>query len=154
MVSLVIVLTMRAARGRRLPWLCLGLGFLVLALTDLTYVRLTSEGVTGITGSPLALGWVLAFLLVALSPLAPETSSTRKDGRSYAAILELLPYVPVFMAVFFNRSRAINVNDPHPAGHRIGGFGFRHRAAGADRRRECEPDPRSRVKGGRTDGRT
>ncbi|NWL32133.1 response regulator [Paenarthrobacter nitroguajacolicus] len=112
MVSLVIVLTMRAARGRRLPWLCLGLGFLVLALTDLTYVRLTSEGVTGITGSPLALGWVLAFLLVALSPLAPETSSTRKDGRSYAAILELLPYVPVFMAVFFNRSRAINVNDP------------------------------------------
>lgn len=34
MVSLVIVLTMRAARGRRLPWLCLGLGFLVLALTD------------------------------------------------------------------------------------------------------------------------
>ena len=112
MVSLVIVLTMRAARGRRLPWLCLGLGFLVLALTDLTYVRLTSEGVTGITGSPLALGWVLAFLLVALSPLAPETPSTRKDGRSYAAILELLPYVPVFMAVFFNRSQAININDP------------------------------------------
>jgi len=112
MVSLVIVLTMRAARGRRLPWLCLGLGFLVLALTDLTYVRLTAEGVTGVTGSPLALGWVAAFLLVGFSPLAPETSSSKKDGRTYAAALELLPYVPVFGAVLFNRSRAINLGDP------------------------------------------
>ncbi|WP_224088689.1 response regulator [Arthrobacter sp. StoSoilB13] len=112
MVSLVIVLTMRAARGRRLPWLCLGLGFLVLALTDLTYVRLTAEGVTGVTGSPLALGWVAAFLLVGFSPLAPEASSSKKDGRTYAAALELLPYIPVFGAVLFNRSRAINLADP------------------------------------------
>ncbi|XAS71379.1 response regulator [Micrococcaceae bacterium Sec5.1] len=112
MVSLVIVLTMRAARGRRLPWLCLGLGFLVLALTDLTYVRLTAEGVTGVTGSPLALGWVAAFLLIGFSPLAPEASSSKKDGRTYAAALELLPYIPVFGAVLFNRSRAINLGDP------------------------------------------
>ncbi|MFE4196474.1 response regulator [Paenarthrobacter sp. NPDC056912] len=110
MVSVVIVLTMRAARGRRLPWLCLGVGFWILAITDLTYVRFTLEGVTGVTGSPLALGWVLAFLLVGLSPLLPEADSERKDGRAYAAALELLPYLPVFSAVFFSRSRPIGTD--------------------------------------------
>lgn len=111
MVSVVIVLTMRAARGRRLPWLSMGLGFWILAITDLAYMRFTLEGITGVTGSPLALGWVLAFLLVGLSPLLPEAGSTRKDGRAYAAALELLPYLPVFSAVFFSRSRPIG-QDP------------------------------------------
>ncbi|MDI2035721.1 hybrid sensor histidine kinase/response regulator [Paenarthrobacter nitroguajacolicus] len=110
MVSVVIVLTMRAARGRRLPWLSLGIGFWILALTDLAYMRLTLEGISGVTGSPLALGWVLAFLLVALSPLIPEAPSTRKDGRGYAAALELLPYLPVFSAVFFSRTGPIGAD--------------------------------------------
>lgn len=107
MVTVVIVLTMRAARGRRLPWLCLGVGFWVLAITDLTYVRFTFEGITGVTGSPLTFGWVIAFLLIALSPLVPASDKVRKDGRGYAAMLELLPYLPVFSAVFFSRTRAI-----------------------------------------------
>ncbi len=107
MVSVVIVLTMRAARGRRLPWLSLGIGFWVLAITDLAYMSFTLQGITGVTGSPLALGWVFAFLLVGLSPLLPEADSTRNDGRAYAAALELLPYLPVFSAVFFSRSRPI-----------------------------------------------
>ncbi|WP_426003850.1 response regulator [Paenarthrobacter sp. NyZ202] len=111
MVSVVIVLTMRAARGRRLPWLCLGVGFWILAITDLIYVRFTIEGITGVTGSPLTLGWVLAFLLVGLSPLVRETGTARKDGRAYAAMLELLPYLPVFSAVFFIPGRAVG-NDP------------------------------------------
>ncbi|SEI41501.1 PAS domain S-box-containing protein [Arthrobacter sp. yr096] len=111
MVSVIIVLTMRAARGRRLPWLSMAIGFWILAITDLTYMRFTLEGISGVTGSPLALGWVLAFLLVGLSPLLPETGSTRKDGRAYAAALELLPYLPVFSAVFFSRSRPIG-QDP------------------------------------------
>lgn len=107
MVSVVIVLTMRAARGRRLPWLSLGIGFWVLAITDMAYMSFTLQGITGVTGSPLALGWVLAFLLVGLSPLLPESGTPQKDGRVYAAALELLPYLPVFSAVFFSRSRPI-----------------------------------------------
>ncbi|MGJ0385136.1 response regulator [Paenarthrobacter nicotinovorans] len=110
MVSVVIVLTMRAARGRRLPWLSLGIGFWILALTDLAYMRLTLEGISGVTGSPLALGWVVAFLLVGISPLVPETGSNRKDGRGYAAALELLPYLPVFSAVFFSRTGPIGAD--------------------------------------------
>ncbi|GAA3283824.1 hypothetical protein GCM10017707_34990 [Paenarthrobacter aurescens] len=107
MVSVVIILTMRAARGRRLPWLILGAGFWILATTDLAYMSFTLQGITGVTGSPLALGWVLAFLLVGLSPLLPEAGTTQKDGRAYAAALELLPYLPVFSAVFFSRTRPI-----------------------------------------------
>jgi len=107
MLSVVIVLTMRAARGRRLPWLSLGIGFWILAITDLAYMSFTLQGVSGVTGSPLALGWVMAFLLVGLSPLLPEANTYQKDGRAYAAALELLPYLPVFSAVFFARARPI-----------------------------------------------
>lgn len=93
-----------------MPWLCLGIGFWILALTDLAYMRLTLEEIGGVTGS-LAFGWVLAFLLVGLSPLVPQSDRPRKDGRAYAAMLELLPYLPVFSAVFFSRSRPIG-QDP------------------------------------------
>lgn len=110
MVSVVIVLTMKAARGRRLPWLCLAMGFWILAITDMTYVRLTIEGIGGATGGPLAFGWVIAFLLVALSPMVTEGETGRKDGRAYSAMLELLPYLPVFSAVFFSRSRPIGAD--------------------------------------------
>ena len=58
MTSLVLVLAMRRQPGERLPWLCFGGGLLILTVTDSTYVRLTFEGVTGVTGSPLAVGWI------------------------------------------------------------------------------------------------
>ncbi|WP_314194519.1 response regulator [uncultured Arthrobacter sp.] len=97
--SLVLVLAMRRQPGERLPWLCFGGGLLVLAVTDSIYVRLTFEGVTGTTGSPLALGWVLAFLLVALAPLAPYQEGAGPDRTGYTLALELLPYVPLLVAV-------------------------------------------------------
>ncbi|MFF2318351.1 response regulator [Arthrobacter sp. NPDC058097] len=97
--SLVLVLAVRRQPGERLSWLCFGGGLLVLAVTDSIYVRLTFEGVTGTTGSPLALGWIVAFLLVALAPLAPyrEGAGPRRPG--YTLALELLPYVPLLVAV-------------------------------------------------------
>jgi two-component system sensor histidine kinase/response regulator len=69
--SLVLVLAMRRQPGERLPWVCFGGGLLVLTVTDTIYVRLTFEGIVGVTGSPLTLGWVSAFLLIALAPLMP-----------------------------------------------------------------------------------
>ncbi|HEU4668096.1 MAG TPA: response regulator [Arthrobacter sp.] len=97
--SLVLVLAVRRQPGERRPWLCLGGGLLVLAATDSIYVRMTFDGVTGTTGSPLALGWIVAFLLIALAPLAPygETAGPHRAG--YTLALELLPYVPLLVAV-------------------------------------------------------
>ncbi|WP_455833650.1 response regulator [Pseudarthrobacter siccitolerans] len=97
--SLVLVLAMRRQPGERLPWLCFGGGLLVLAVTDSIYVRLTFDGVSGTTGSPLALGWIIAFLLIALAPLAPYQESAGPDRTGYTLALELLPYVPLLLAV-------------------------------------------------------
>lgn len=97
--SLVLVLAMRRQPGERLPWLYFGGGLLVLAVTDSIYVRLTFDGVTGTTGSPLALGWIIAFLLVALAPFAPYQESTGPARTGYTLALELLPYVPLLVAV-------------------------------------------------------
>jgi signal transduction histidine kinase/CheY-like chemotaxis protein len=97
--SLVLVLAMRRQPGERLPWLCFGGGLLILAVTDSFYVRLTFDGVTGTTGSPLALGWIIAFLLVALAPLVPYQESAGPNRTGYTLALELLPYVPLLVAV-------------------------------------------------------
>jgi two-component system, sensor histidine kinase and response regulator len=97
--SLVLVLAMRRIPGQRLSWLVLGAGLLTLTFTDSAYVRLTFDGVTGVTGTPLAVGWVLAFLLIALATLTPKDGRSRTDGRGYTLVLELLPYVPAAAAV-------------------------------------------------------
>ncbi|MCO4254600.1 hybrid sensor histidine kinase/response regulator [Pseudarthrobacter cellobiosi] len=97
--SLVLVLGMRRQPGERLPWLCFGGGLLVLTVTDSIYVRLTSDGVTGVTGSPLALGWIIAFLLIALAPLVPYAEDPRPDRKAFALALELLPYAPILVAL-------------------------------------------------------
>ncbi|MEW9872531.1 response regulator [Arthrobacter sp. HS15c] len=99
MTSLVLVLGMRRRPGERLPWLCFGGGLLILTITDSTYVRLTFDGVTGVTGSPLALGWIGAFLLIALAPLLPYAENPRPDRKAFALALELLPYAPILVAV-------------------------------------------------------
>ncbi len=97
--SLVLVLAMRRQPGERLPWVCFGGGLLVLTITDSTYVRLTLDGVTGLTGSPLALGWISAFLLIALAPLVPYVEEKLPDRKAYTLALELLPYGPMLAAV-------------------------------------------------------
>ncbi|MET3172381.1 UNVERIFIED_ORG: two-component system sensor histidine kinase/response regulator [Arthrobacter sp. UYCu721] len=97
--SLVLVLAMRRQPGERLPWLCFGGGLLVLTITDSIYVRLTYDGVTGVTGSPLALGWIIAFLLIALAPLLPYAEKPRLDRKAFALAQELLPYAPILVAV-------------------------------------------------------
>ncbi|MEW1808958.1 response regulator [Pseudarthrobacter sp. NPDC080039] len=112
LVSLVLVLTMRSAPEDRSRWLCLGGGLLVLAFTDSTYVKLTFDGVTGLTGTPLADGWVAAFLLIALAPLVPRGVRRTSDRRVYALALELLPYVPVLGAVVVAPGRLRTENDP------------------------------------------
>lgn len=112
MVSIVLVLTMRRAPGERLRWVCLGGGLLILAFTDSTYVKLTFDGVTGLTGTPLAAGWIAAFLLIALAPLVSYSARSRTDRRLYTLALELLPYVPVFGAVMVAPIRVGRPSDP------------------------------------------
>lgn len=97
--SLVLVLGMRRGPGERLPWLLFGGGLVVLSVTDSIYIGLTFDGVTGTTGSPLALGWIIAFLLIALAPMAPYVENANPGRRGYTLALELLPYAPLLLAI-------------------------------------------------------
>ncbi|MGY4543761.1 two-component system sensor histidine kinase/response regulator [Arthrobacter sp. UYNi723] len=110
--SLVLALAMRRQPGERLPWLCFGGGLLVLTVTDSIYVRLTFEGIFGVTGSPLALGWIVAFLLIALAPLLPYAENPGPDRKAYALALELLPYAPLLAAVMMLAAPHVNELGP------------------------------------------
>ncbi|MDQ1607294.1 MAG: two-component system, sensor histidine kinase and response regulator, partial [Microbacteriaceae bacterium] len=96
--SLVLVLAMRRSRGQRRSWLIMAIGLLVLTLTDSAFVRLTFDGDQGLTGTPLAVGWAAAFLLITIAAVSPPAVRSRADGRGYSLVLELLPYVPVSAA--------------------------------------------------------
>ncbi|MCU1598458.1 MAG: sensor histidine kinase [Glaciihabitans sp.] len=98
-ISLALVLAMRSVPGQRRSWLILSAGLFVLALTDSVYVRSSLDGVTGFTGRPLGVGWILAYLLIILATLTPRSAGAPMDGHRYSIALELLPYLPVAGAV-------------------------------------------------------
>lgn len=112
MSSIVLVLMMRCAPGERRPWLFLGAGLVLLTVTDSTYVKLTFDGATGVTGTPLAAGWILAFLLIGAAPLAPPAAAGRADRSAYILALELLPYTPVVGAAVVFMVQAVDGYDP------------------------------------------
>jgi PAS domain S-box-containing protein len=97
--SLVLALGMRRPAGQRLTWAVLGGGLVTLAVTDSIYVSLLNAGQTGLTGTPLAIGWVSAWLLIGLAPWVPRSTGAAEVRREAALVIELLPYVPVFLAI-------------------------------------------------------
>lgn len=99
MAALVLVLAMRRPPGARLPWAFLAGGLLTLAATDTVYVALTLRGESGVTGTPLAAGWVAAFLLIAVATLAEERPASPGQIRNLTVGQELLPYLPVGIAL-------------------------------------------------------
>ncbi|MDQ1608682.1 MAG: two-component system, sensor histidine kinase and response regulator, partial [Microbacteriaceae bacterium] len=110
LASMVLVLAMRRTPGQRRSWLIMGAGVLALTVTDSVFDRETFDGVTGVTGTPLAVGWVLGFLLIAFAAVTPQRAGSRMDGRRYTLALELLPYVPVAAACIFAFQN--NTGDP------------------------------------------
>ena len=111
MASLVLTLGMRAPAQFRRVWLHLGGGLFLLTLTDSTYVSLTLQGETGTTGSWLCAGWVGAWLLIALSAVAPGRAGRDDDvRRHYSVGQESLALLPVFAAIFV--AGKTNLSDP------------------------------------------
>ena len=150
--SLVLVLGMRRQPGERLPWLCFGGGLLVLTVTDSTYVRLTFDGVTGVTGSPLALGWIGAFLLIALAPLLPYAENPRPDRKAFALALELLPYAPILAGRHDGRPAARQRDERFPADGGQDHCGPHPGPPGPDHHRKPHPHHRAGAGGGCPDG--
>lgn len=109
--SAVLALGMRVASAYRRMCLLLGGGLVVLTVTDSTYVLQTFRGEVGATGSVLALGWVAAFVLIAVASQIRPVDKTAVDRRRHFTVTqELLPYLPFTAAVaaaFADRS-AVN----------------------------------------------
>ncbi|MCA1823285.1 MAG: EAL domain-containing protein [Frankia sp.] len=96
-VALVLALGVRMRAGARLPFAYLGAGLLLLAITDSVYVARTFDRLPTIA-TPIAAGWTVAWLLVALAAIAPATERTAVVRR-LNLFQELLPYAPVAVAI-------------------------------------------------------
>lgn len=110
--SFVLALGMRAPSGSRRPWLFLGLGLLVLTITDSTYMSQTSQGDVGLTGTVLAIGWTAAFLLIAVASQLRTTTTAASTRRHFNIVQELLPYVPLVAVVVVTHDRQFRWDDP------------------------------------------
>src|SRR4051794_15281369 len=95
--AVVLTLGMRQPPMQRLTWFCLGTGLVSLAVTDSIYVRLLAQGATGLTGTPLVVGWIVAPVLIGISTLVP-IEGTRARHWNLDLVAQLLPYVPVLAA--------------------------------------------------------
>ena len=91
--SLVLALGMRRPSQDRRPWLFLGGGLVTLAVTDSIYVNRTVEGVST-SGTILYVGWLLAFLLIALAALVPVRSTPDRGDTPLGRAQEFIPYLP------------------------------------------------------------
>jgi len=109
--SLVLALGMRRPQGSRLPWLFVGGGLAVLALTDSTYVYRTVAG-TFSSGTVLFTGWVICFLMIAVATLAPVRSAPRGERSRLSGFQESLPYLPFLAALLVGVSRKIDLSTP------------------------------------------
>jgi diguanylate cyclase (GGDEF)-like protein/PAS domain S-box-containing protein len=89
--------------ARRFTWTTLGVGWLILAVTDSRYVALTTHNEFR-PGHLLDTGWLLSFALVALAAQIPAPGmrpASSETGLEPAGMTQqLLPYGPVLLAIW------------------------------------------------------
>ncbi len=93
--AVVLTLGMRQPPEWRPTWLCLGLGLVSFTVTDGSYVSLLAGGATGLTGSPLVVGWVAAPVLLGVASVVPVDATRHRHGWDLDLVVQLVPYVPV-----------------------------------------------------------
>ena len=106
--SVVLVLAMRAPPEQRLPWLLLGAGLVLLTITDSTFVLMTAQGQTGLTGTPLVLGWIGAMALIAAASQSRPSRARPATLWHLAVLQELLPAIALTGAVALAIARALD----------------------------------------------
>jgi PAS domain S-box-containing protein len=109
--SLVLALGMRRPQGSRLPWLFLGGGLTVLALTDSTYVYRTVQG-SFASGTVLFTGWVICFLMIAVATLAPVRPALSGARTRLSGLQESLPYLPFVAALVVDAFTKTDLSTP------------------------------------------
>lgn len=94
------VLVMSRSRSHRVPLGCVAAGLALMALSDSGFAYLTAQG-TYESGNPVALGWILAFSVLALAPQARGATCSAVEEHAVAVAGAALPYVPLATALSF-----------------------------------------------------
>lgn len=107
--GLALAAAMRAPAGARRPWTLVSVGLLILTATDIAYVRVAAT--TGyLPGSLLDLGWVTAFLLMAVATLVPtHPRPTVQPGPALPGLWQAaIPMLPLLAAIVTAAVRGIS----------------------------------------------
>ena len=117
--SVVLVLGMRVPPEKRRPWLLFGGGLVLLTVTDSAYVSMTLQGQSGLTGTPLVLGWVAAMALVASASQVRPRRARPATFRHFTVLQELLPTLPLAGAIAVTVSRRLDIGDGFLIGNAV-----------------------------------
>jgi two-component system sensor histidine kinase/response regulator len=109
--SLVLALGMRRPSGGRLPWLFVGGGLAMLALTDSTYVYRTVQE-TFSYGTVLFTGWVVCFLMITVATFAPVRPTQSGVRTRLSGFQECLPYLPFVAALLVAIDSKVDLGSP------------------------------------------
>jgi len=117
--SVVLVLGMRIPPEQRRPWLLFGGGLVLLTVTDSVYTSMTLQGQSGLTGTPLALGWVASMALIAAASQVRAGRARPATFRHFTVLQELLPTLPLVGAVAVAVVHRLDVGDLFLAGNAV-----------------------------------
>ena len=119
LASMVLVLGMRVPAEQRRPWLLLGGGLVLLTVTDSVFVSMTLQGQTGLPGTPLALGWVGAMVLIAAASQVRPRRARSATFRDFTVLQELLPTISLAGAVAVAVVHRLDTGDVFLVGNAI-----------------------------------
>ncbi|MGI8457692.1 MAG: hybrid sensor histidine kinase/response regulator [Propionibacteriaceae bacterium] len=77
--TIAALLITRSGRRERVPLILVGLGFLLYSVSDLAFAVLSARGPYDL-GSPWDLGWIAAYLLIALGARHPDAALPPDEG--------------------------------------------------------------------------
>ena len=123
-VLALVILTLARTDSGRLSLILLTAGCAALAVSDSLFAYLTAT--TGYTGGAVDLGWIAAFVLLALAGLARDDSAPSpamevRQRNSFQEELSapdrasFLPYIPVIAAILVTLAKAAAGHDPSAA---------------------------------------
>ena len=106
--SVALLVGLRTPTGVRVQAVLIGVGLLALAVADGIHVL----GIAGKFSAGTALGtwWLVGFSLITLAALLPPRSSNEEHG-SLTVVQELLPYVPLVIALGLSADKSISPRD-------------------------------------------
>jgi diguanylate cyclase (GGDEF)-like protein/PAS domain S-box-containing protein len=117
--SVVLVLGMRVSPEQRRPWLLFGGGLVLLTATDSVFISMMAQGQTGLTGTPLVLGWVAAMALIAAASQVRPSRARPATLRHFTVLQELLPAIALAGVIIVAISRDLDRGDAFLVGNAV-----------------------------------